>query len=807
MNKHPFNFIGSFSFLIALTCTSGTVFAAQAPNPRGAGISGGVSASAATSRSEAVEVRKVAPAVIDDQVSRSATRRPATVATPRTSATPSTTGAVSSRGAARSAVSTINRPDTTTSRSGAKPVTSVARSATAAKSARSAVNQSNVSRAGVSRATAVFDDISKLGGGYATCRDAYNTCMDQFCAKANETYRRCYCSARFTDFRDTEAALDEAKTLLMRFEDNNLNAVDKSAAEVSAMYSATIGEQAIKNDTSGAQKTLNEIADLLSGKKKANSNAVASLSGLSLDFSADLGDIWGGDNNGDIFSSNFAQDISKLEGQQLYNAAHKQCTEMIQDSCDNNSTFSMAKSAYNILITQDCNAYEKKVDTLKEGVVKTVREAEKILRDARLEEYRAHNSADVNECVTAVKKAITSENACGANYKRCLDYTGLYVDVNTGEPIYSPQLFKLSSILNLNNADGDIAQHNPKYNQFMDSKKMYASAALDTCRDKSSVVWEEFKRSALIEIAQAQDAKIEEVKNTCVSTMAECYDTQSGALASFDTTTAQATGALNAYAARQMCADKVSACAALYAGPNDVACTFDNQGKLTNAGKCGLAALLTFVQTVDNYKVAEGCEVSMNNFINNMCVPATEDKAHKTPYGCRLMPKDGDGSVRASLEKFVLQNCTDAGEATPASYEAWDNTQIKSLVDTSVRKIMEDIEYTLADECDAAGGLWSAADDLLATDKAEMAYYTAVFGGKTPNLSSKTAEHGAGTTWGYCIQNTVRYMCEAQDEATGGNKYAKFNAANNTCTFTTEWYEIKCANIDGYYENGVCNVL
>ena len=50
--------------------------------------------------------------------------------------------------------------------------------------------------------------------------------------------------------------------LLAQFEDNNLNAVDKTAAEVDAMYSATIGEAAIKNDTSAAQSVLNEIGDL-----------------------------------------------------------------------------------------------------------------------------------------------------------------------------------------------------------------------------------------------------------------------------------------------------------------------------------------------------------------------------------------------------------------------------------------------------------------------------------------------------------------------------------------------------------------
>ena len=141
-----------------------------------------------------------------------------------------------------------------------------------ARAATTEMTKSGVARAAtLARATAVFNDISKIGGGYGACRDSYATCMDQFCANANDTYRRCFCSARFTEFRDTEYALDEARQLLQQFEDNSLNAIDKTAAEVNAMYSATVGEAAIKKDTSLAQKTLNEIGDLLSGKKKKRS--------------------------------------------------------------------------------------------------------------------------------------------------------------------------------------------------------------------------------------------------------------------------------------------------------------------------------------------------------------------------------------------------------------------------------------------------------------------------------------------------------------------------------------------------------
>lgn len=507
--------------------------------------------------------------------------------------------------------------------------TTVARSAAAPK-ARSAMPM-GASRA---RATAVFNDMSKLGGGYNTCREAYNTCMDQFCAGMNETYRRCFCSNNFRNLRDKEEALDTATTMLARFEDNNLNAVDKTADEVNAMYSATAGEAAIKKDTSASSALLDEIGDLLSGKKKASdAKTMTSLTGLSIDFSSDLGDIWSSNSSDSFFNMNDNTDLTSLEGMELYNNAHSQCMQVINDSCGATAVRNMVKSAYGVLITQDCNAYQKKLDSKTEQVKQTVRTAEKYLREARLEEYRSHNSADVNECMDKVEQAILAPTACGPNYEKCLDNTGVYINSTTGEPIYSPRLFKLNEVISLNGTSSDVLGQNPTFDKFLDSKRMYAKAALDTCRTISDTVWTEFKRNALIKIAQAQDEKLEEVKMSCVTTMKDCYDSQSDQLKSFDDTTAQAAGALAARASRDMCADKVAACAALYAPDGAEACKVDSKGKISNMSTCGLASLRNFVNTVDDARIAEGCATAVQNYLKQLCTPTTGDKGY--PWNCR----------------------------------------------------------------------------------------------------------------------------------------------------------------------------
>ncbi|MGC8140769.1 hypothetical protein ACP3W2_25270, partial [Salmonella enterica] len=86
-----------------------------------------------------------------------------------------------------------------------------------------------------------------------------------------------------------------------------------------------------------------------------------------------------------------------------------------------------------------------------------------------------------------------------------------------------------------------------------------------------------FKRSALIEIAQAQDDKIEEVKLSCVKIMADCYDTKSSGLRDVDEKTATAAGVVTVVAAREMCKDKVIGCASLFGETKG--CQFDGNGK------------------------------------------------------------------------------------------------------------------------------------------------------------------------------------------------------------------------------------
>lgn len=639
------------------------------------------------------------------------------------------------------------------------------------------------------RATAVFNDLSKIGSGYAACRESYATCMDQMCANANDTYRRCFCSDKFLKFRSVEESLDEAMIMLQQFQDNNLEAIDKTADEVNAMYSASIGEAAIKRDTSASAKLLDNITKLLSGggSNSTVSNMNNSIGILDLDFSVDFDDVWS-DGGFSLFDTG-NQDLSTLEGTALFNAAQRQCTRLTQNMCENNAVFTMSRSSYNILISQDCNTYEKALNKKKETVAQAVRTAEKYLREARLEEYRAHNSMDVNECLARVRTAMLSDTACGENYKRCLDPTGAYINGATGDPIYSPRLFQLEKTIELpgvtdNNVNTDILGVNSTYEKFLDGYRQYVSQQLDTCRSIADFVWNEFKRNAIVEIAQAQANKVEEVKSECVDTIAECYDTQSQSLINLGSKkTATTAGALGRYTARGMCQERVTACAALYSR-GGVNCKFDPQGHLdrsVSADACGLTSLINYVNVVDDLMVVEKCKAAVDEYLADLCTP--DNDTYEYPYNCRNL---ASVDVREKITAFVNEYCGDPidSDKTPS-----DDVQLSAYIDSATNDIVAEMQYGLADICEGFDGYWddSCGDGIGTLTR----FYSRVYGGDTTK----------GTSFGCCYENSERMAC-----INYGDKYATWNATTQQCTFTDDWYEMKCQQLDGVYENSVCYI-
>lgn len=534
----------------------------------------------------------------------------ATVSTQsRTATTRKTAGATTSRSAtgvsARTAsTKTVARTASTTN---ARATTS--RAATTTTTARSGT-PANVARSARAATTVTATGTNTFGTGYNACRDAYFTCMDQFCAKQNDTYRRCVCSSKLTEIQSRERALTNASDNLQDFKNLNIEVIPKTAAEVNAMLTASEGELAASSarDNSKSAQALSGISEVLSNAKSKS----LSTSGT-LDIAGDINAIWSTTDLAD------GANISNLTGEPLYNAVHAQCAEMVSANCPSSTVLGMVVSAYGMYIENDCsaliNALDKKLNTANS----TIRSTEREMNTARLENYNAHNSTSINDCIAQVRSDITADTACGKDYVHCLDISGKYLNRDTGEPIYTTNFYQLENQISLS---GDVLT-NPTNRMIvaeLNNKRAYAARGLDTCRDLSDEVWDEFMRQAIVEIYQGQQSRVRDVKNECLDVVNACYDEQSKSLKDFSNVKEQLLIGSRLELSEELCQEKLYACSNLYG---------DGNGN-------GLDLLINAMRDITDQKIGKECLTTLQEFVQDTCAVPSNDSLHSYPYACRV---------------------------------------------------------------------------------------------------------------------------------------------------------------------------
>ncbi|MBP3316455.1 MAG: hypothetical protein J6L70_02550 [Alphaproteobacteria bacterium] len=467
--------------------------------------------------------------------------------------------------------------------------------------ARAATNMARPARAATQSQT--------FGTGYNACRDAYFTCMDQFCATQNDTYRRCVCSSRLSTIKSRESLLSQTANSLQDFQDLNMTVIDKSASEVKAMISASAGEliASSANDTSASAQQLSNISKILSRTKSQS----LSTSGT-LDIGGNINQIWQTTDLAD------GANIANLTGESLYNAVHAQCSQMVADACESKSTLNMVVSAYGMYIENDCTTLSNALDSKTNAAKGSVRETEYAMHDARLENYNTHNSTSINDCVANVRSDLTANTACGPDYIHCLDVSGRYLSRDTGEPIYSPEFYQLNEQLSVS---GDILNNQTNRLVVAELNRMrpFAAQSLDTCRDIADAVWDEFMRGAITEIYQGQQKRIRQVKTECLDVVNKCYDEQTKSLKDFSNIKDQLLLGQRLELSEQMCQEKLLACSNLY-------------GNGTN----GMDELLNAMHNVTDAKIAKECRATLMEYAQNICAVPTNDTLHAYPYACRV---------------------------------------------------------------------------------------------------------------------------------------------------------------------------
>ncbi len=500
----------------------------------------------------------------------------------------------------RSTVSRSTTQQTRKQRSGIKTVS--ARSATS----RTAVARSATANKRISRAATGSVATRTFGNNYVNCRDAYFTCMDQFCANQNDTYRRCVCSSRLQQIQDQEKLLSQTSTSLQDFHDFNIDAISKTAAEVKAMQTASAGEQGIKEDKSNSANTLKNIKSVL-----ANSKQSALSTNSTLDIAGDIKSIW---KTTDLIRG---YDISTLSGEALYNAVNSQCSAIVSEQCST-SDIKMIASAYGMYIENDCELLATSVKNKTTNANAAIRTSRHEMQDARLENYNAHNALSINDCIAKVRQDITADTACGQNYVHCLDITGKYLNITTGEPIYSTDFYQLENQLSLS---GDVLKNskNSAFINTLNKKQKFAQVSLDACRDVSTNVWDEFLRQALVEIYQGQRDRVQNVKKECLQVVNQCYLNKTEILQDF--TNDDSSDLIDRQAlelSEELCADKLNTCSNLYGGGPD-----------------GLDLLVSTMTKITDTTIAQQCPELLKKYTEKLCAVSTDDTMHLYPYGCR----------------------------------------------------------------------------------------------------------------------------------------------------------------------------
>ncbi|MDR0803769.1 MAG: hypothetical protein LBO08_01630 [Rickettsiales bacterium] len=354
---------------------------------------------------------------------------------------------------------------------------------------------------------------SRTGAEYEQCKSAYVSCMDQFCALKNDSYKRCSCSDRIFELENTKTKQQNVADELNKFNEN-LNSVALTAAQATSMKSASDGERALSEDGSASKALLSAIMKSIKGEDAKVGGKHQSLNSMDMM---------------NILTDSDGQAIATYNGTALYTAIYNQCRSATRDVC-NNASLQRAVTSYLMSIENDCNTLQTALNSNAKKLEGAGRESGAMLELARIENRKTHNSDDMATCVKNVELAVLSNEVCGPNYRKCLD-NGKYIDISTGSPIAGiVDFWKLEKLLTFNAekslADQTLAQipgNRGFVAAFETRVKKFAAPALDKCAENSDAVWADYLNKAMLDIYYAQKSKVEEIRTGCIDFVSSCY--------------------------------------------------------------------------------------------------------------------------------------------------------------------------------------------------------------------------------------------------------------------------------------------
>ena len=276
-------------------------------------------------------------------------------------------------------------------------------------------------------------------------------------------------------------------------------------------------------------------------------------------------------------------------------------------------------------IEQDCNTVAKAYQTQQGLAREKIREGSALLDISRLNTYQTRNSDDILTCKKKMLDLLTNTAVCGDDLEKCLDISGQYIDPSTGEAILTKNLVNLGSLITrpTGNQTWTSVPGNDTFVRYLNSKKMFLESATENCQDIADYVWDEFIDDALAQIKLAQDAKLEEVRQSCTTLTTQCLTNAYDSLEEFDARALSIFGVEADKTAKQMCAEVQTACTALLdttdggmdwsTGMTDIAADKTYETILQTCREVGRACIIQSCKSISgNFGLCDDIDTSVN---------------------------------------------------------------------------------------------------------------------------------------------------------------------------------------------------
>jgi len=487
--------------------------------------------------------------------------------------------------------------------------TVISRSATRTPQTRKTLARSATPTTTTARATRTVElDDAKIESikskDYSKCKTVYYDCMDEFCAAKDADLRRCACSARINEFDDIKKQLDTAEDKMLDF-NQRLLLVGLDKEDATAVNIASDGEKGYSTkDTSESEKLLKKITNSLNTSNNTKlDNSLAAIS-LSLDF----------DSAWDSVDSLGGISTTSKNGLELYNAARPVCVEMAREICSEDE-LEIAQNSYKLSIQQDCNTVAKSYNTKYNQAMEKIHESGALLDMARLDAYQQRNSDDILTCKQKILDQLSTSSVCGSDLHKCLDISGRYINPADGSAFLSTDLYNITTLLTspTGNETWSAVPQNKQFVSFLNSKKTFLDSATAQCQDIADSVWKDFLNDALAQIKLAQNAKLEEIRQSCTTLVAECRTNALTSLTDFDARALSTFEVMADSTVNALCSDVENSCASLLASTGGGGEEWES-GITEIATDISYDAILNNCTTVGRDCIIQQCNGTAGNF-------------------------------------------------------------------------------------------------------------------------------------------------------------------------------------------------